>query len=620
MSRGEFPPKTTLVKLIHQVEELLQQGQALEKTYAAQISKVHPAFTAGSKNLLHYLALRKQDIRALQRALSGLGLSSLGRAEGNVVANLTAVKNQLQLLLVHTSDSSPAVVPFLPALSSLKPNITALLGEPSPNREGRIMVTFSSDMADDYEMVRDLMRAGMNCARLNCAHDDKTVWAKMVRQIKKAEKELGRRCMILFDLMGPKLRTGSIQPGPRVVSIHPKIDELGEILAPAKAWLAPKDIPAPERVDLTLRVSAEWVKHARKGDEITFKDTRRRKRTFTVLQKKGGGVLVQLLKSAYLSAGTELTLIHKSGEEFKEKIGTLPPMVIPLNLKVGQELFLHRKNIPGAPARFDKEGNEVEAAHISCTLPEIFTRVKKGEPILFDDGEIEGVIEEVTPDFLRLKITAADEAGSKLRADKGINLPESGLQLHKLTKKDREDLAFVVQHADVVNLSFVSRPEMVEELQHALREHQAGHIGIMLKIETKAAFSNLPHLLLTLMRQHPAGIMIARGDLAVELGWQRLAEVQEEILWITEAAHLPVVWATQVLEKLTKKGRPSRAEITDAAMAQRADCVMLNKGPHILKSISMLDDIMKRMQEHQYKKTSLLRMLQVSDLDGELSE
>src|SRR5690606_21944569 len=121
------------------------------------------------------------------------------------------------------------------------------------------------------------------------------------------------------------------------------------------------------------------------------------------------------------------------------------------------------------------------------------------------------------------------------------------LKLFTLTEKDRKDLAFVVKHADVVNLSFVSHPEMVEELQQAMQELGADEIGIMLKIETKAAFSNLPQLLLTLMRKHPAGIMIARGDLAVELGWQRLAEVQEEILWITEAAHLPVVWATQVL-------------------------------------------------------------------------
>ena len=103
--------------------------------------------------------------------------------------------------------------------------------------------------------------------------------------------------------------------------------------------------------------------------------------------------------------------------------------------------------------------------------------------------------------------------------------------------------------------------------------------------------------------------MIARGDLAVECGFERLAEVQEEILWVCEAAHMPVIWATQVLETLAKTGLPSRAEITDAAMGERAECVMLNKGPHILDAMRTLDDILRRMQAHQSKKRPLLRAL-----------
>jgi pyruvate kinase len=80
-------------------------------------------------------------------------------------------------------------------------------------------------------------------------------------------------------------------------------------------------------------------------------------------------------------------------------------------------------------------------------------------------------------------------------------------------------------------------------------------------------------------------------------------------MWLTEAAHLPLIWATQVLEGLAKNGKPSRAEITDAAMGERAECVMLNKGPHILDAIKMLDDILQRMQGHQNKKSALLRRL-----------
>src|SRR5262249_32773444 len=137
-------------------------------------------------------------------------------------------------------------------------------------------------------------------------------------------------------------------------------------------------------------------------------------------------------------------------------------------------------------------------------------------------------------------------------------------------------------------------------------------LGIVLKIETQQGFENLPKLLLAAMRSRSVGVMIARGDLAVECGYQRLAEAQEEILWISEAAHVPVVWATQVLESLAKTGMPSRSEITDAAMGERAECVMLNKGPYVVEAVKTLDDILRRMQAHQEKKRSMLRKLGIA--------
>jgi pyruvate kinase len=120
-------------------------------------------------------------------------------------------------------------------------------------------------------------------------------------------------------------------------------------------------------------------------------------------------------------------------------------------------------------------------------------------------------------------------------------------------------------------------------------------------------------MLFAALRSPCCGVMIARGDLAVECGFERLAEVQEEILWICEAAHVPVIWATQVLESLARTGFPSRAEITDAAMSQRAECVMLNKGPHICEAVAVLDDVLRRMQAHVTKKRSMLRELKVAD-------
>ena len=108
----------------------------------------------------------------------------------------------------------------------------------------------------------------------------------------------------------------------------------------------------------------------------------------------------------------------------------------------------------------------------------------------------------------------------------------------------------------------------------------------------------------------PTAVMIARGDLAVEIGFARLAEMQEEILWLCEAAQVPVIWATQVLESYLKTGVPSRGEMTDAAMAARAECVMLNKGPYLFEALAELDQLLDRMSQHMAKKTPQLRPLQ----------
>jgi pyruvate kinase len=202
--------------------------------------------------------------------------------------------------------------------------------------------------------------------------------------------------------------------------------------------------------------------------------------------------------------------------------------------------------------------------------------------------------------------------GGTLRAGKGINLPDSPLRLPALTAKDVEDLAFVARHADVVELSFANSAGDVESLQQHLADLGNPQPAVVLKIETRRGFENLPDMLLTAMRAPCCGVMIARGDLAVECGYERLAEVQEEILWICEAAHVPVIWATQVLETLAKEGLPSRAEITDAAMGHRAECVMLNKGPHMVSAVRVLDDILRRMQAHQAKKQAMLRELRLA--------
>ncbi len=211
--------------------------------------------------------------------------------------------------------------------------------------------------------------------------------------------------------------------------------------------------------------------------------------------------------------------------------------------------------------------------------------------------------------MLTIRIDHAADSRSKLRADKGINVPDTRLPIPALTTKDVADLSVVAELADLVEMSFVREPSDVEQLLDEMGRLGAEHLGIVLKIETRKGFEHLPQLLLTVMRHPRAGVTIARGDLAVECGYDRLAELQEEILWLCESAHLPTIWATQVLEQLAKTGKPSRAEISDAAMSERAECVMLNKGPYIDDAVVALDDILRRMAGHLHKRSGLLRTL-----------
>ncbi|RDV12995.1 pyruvate kinase [Pontibacter diazotrophicus] len=605
-----------LEELIEQIDTLHEGAVALEQKFAPAVELVHPEFRKSAQNLLHYLSLRKHDMRNLQENLSQLGLSSLGRAEGHVLASLQAVRNQLCLLSACTPAEKELAVSFFEYSELLETHTEALLGPKPEKRNTRIMVTLPSEAAEDYDLLLRLLKAGMNCARINCAHDNEKVWLQMVQLIHQAEEETGVKCKILMDLMGPKLRTGPLKEGPKLITIRPAQNNLGQTTEAANVWLAPPDAPPPVNMDAWLPVKAEWVAQLRENDAILFTDTRGRKRSFSVLKKEANGVIAHLFKSSYITTGMKLRIKNKAVAERTTEVGELPPTFAPIILKKDNLLVLTRELIPGEPALYDDQGHVVKPAQISCTLPEVFKQVKEGQPILFDDGKIEGKIMEVNKDSIMVKITYASPTGSKLRDDKGINLPESKIRLKGMTEKDKHDLKFVARHADIVNFSFVNYVEDVEALHHELNELKADNVSVMLKIETKEGFRNLPHLLLACMKRYPAGIMIARGDLAVECGFLRLAEVQEEILWLCEAAHMPVVWATQVLETLAKKGRPSRAEITDAAMAQRADCVMLNKGPYVVQAIEMLHDIMVRMQEHQHKKTSMLRSLQVSDMEA----
>jgi len=248
---------------------------------------------------------------------------------------------------------------------------------------------------------------------------------------------------------------------------------------------------------------------------------------------------------------------------------------------------------------------------IGCTLDAALAALRPGQRVLFDDGHLEAVTESKGDGYAVLRVTYATGGRYRLRGEKGINLPDSHVDLPLLAEDDERALSFAARNADSVGVSFVRGADDVRTLYARLGELHAEALGVILKIENHAAFGRLPAILLAALERQPVGVMIARGDLAIESGYERLAELQEEILWFCEAAHLPVVWATQVLDTQARTGRPSRAEVTDAAMSVRAECVMLNKGPYVAEAVAALDDILRRMEQHQYKKRSLYRRLHV---------
>jgi pyruvate kinase len=477
------------------------------------------------------------------------------------------------------------------------------------------MVTMPSEAADDPALVQHLVQNGMNVMRVNCAHDDAARWLRMIENLRRAEATLGVKCLVFMDLAGPKLRTGPLAPGPAVIKVRPDRDPRGRVLAPARLWFTHRDDPhpPPTAAGAVVRVSRAWLAGLQQGDRIAFRDARDARRRLRIVDVTDAGCWAELSKTAYLVPGTRLV---RDGDAVRgpseTEVGDLPALELGIRLVQGDALLIGRTLDVGRQATYDKAGRLLTPPVIGCTIPQVFEDVRVGEPIWFDDGRIGGIIEQVSHDHLHIRVTHAPPGGATLRSDKGINLPETRLRLSALTPKDVADLTFVAQHADVVELSFANAAADVELLQRHLEQLGARRPPIVLKIETRRGFEHLPEMLLCALRQPTCGVMIARGDLAVECGFERLAEVQEEILWICEAAHVPVIWATQVLELLAKNGMASRAEITDAAMGHRAECVMLNKGPHVVTAVRTLDDILRRMQAHHAKKRSMLRELRLA--------
>lgn len=599
--------------LARRLDAVCSRVRKEEREHRARVEAVHPDNRRSARNLLHYLRVRaNDDLRQIQDELSGMGLSGLGDMEGHILSGLLAVRDTLRRLLGKGDGPGKAPVTRRQAEKLLRRNTRALFGAKLKGSPTRIMVTLPSEAAEQPGMVRQYVLAGMNAARVNCAHDGPEDWLRMIAHVRRARRKTGRNCRVAVDLGGPKIRTGALAEGPRVLHLHPARDAYGRVVGPVPLQLAAEGAAAPPPA---LALDPSFVERLQTGDTVLFTDARGKKCRIRVAETAPGRALLPLDETVFLVPGTPLTAERDGRRIAAAVVGELPPLEQRITLREGDTLMLMKHPAPGEAAVYEADGTCARPARIACTAPEIFADVRPGDPILFDDGKIEGVVASAEDDGLRVEIVSTRGETAKLGADKGINLPSTRFGFGGLTAKDRADLAVLAKKVDIVNLSFVNGPEDVEALRKALRENGAADAGVILKIETRQGFENLPAILLAALKHHPVGVMLARGDLAVECGWENLAPIQEEILRLCGAAHVPVVWATQVLETSAQKGVPTRAEITDAAMAERAECVMLNKGPHIRKTIALLERILTDMRKLRHKAGALLPPLSKPDYD-----
>ncbi|WP_144867420.1 pyruvate kinase [Hyella patelloides] len=284
--------------------------------------------------------------------------------------------------------------------------------------------------------------------------------------------------------------------------------------------------------------------------------------------------MVGLLRSVSEELDTPITILQDL-QGPKIRVGMLPDEGIVL--KVGEKLTL-------VPQSEDRSASDT----VCIDYPYLAEEAKPGEQILLDDGLLELEIFAVDGEAVICKVVE----GGTLKSRKGVNLPSLNLRLPSMTKKDQKDLEFgISQGIDWVSLSFVRQAEDIRFLKQFLVERQAD-IPVMAKIEKPQAIAHLDEII-----AECDGLMVARGDLGVEITPEKVPFLQKEIIRKCNLKNIPVITATQMLDSMIHNPRPTRAEASDVANAiiDGTDAVMLSGesavGKYPLKSVSMLAKI-----------------------------
>ncbi|MEA3290540.1 MAG: pyruvate kinase [Campylobacterota bacterium] len=551
------------------------------------------------QNLQAYIKLRSQDISELQNSLTSIGLSSLGRAQSCVINSINQDIFILSKLLhkeYNETQNDQNALNYEDAKKIMLKN-SEVFGESSTKFKTKVMVTLPSEASDDENLIGDIISKGASVVRINTAHDNAAVWNKMAAKVKEENKKQNKETKIYVDLAGPKNRTQNIE----------------KIFTPFKigSWRDPKEVeivPLSKENALTskgekdslgnrvstLVVSDDFFEACKTSKELTIDDLEREKtQNYTIINKD---------ERVFIDANKKITIFENTTVEIDDFHEDEPIMsklynyeLLPQEIRLfkSQKIIITHKNIMGQ-ADF-KYQDELYAGIVGCTNKAIFPYVKKDDEIFIDDGKIGCKVVDIIDLGLVCEVLIAKENGTILKEEKGINFPSTDLAIDAITNEDKKNFEDIVEFADIIGLSFAQTKDDILMLQNMLKEKGKNKTAIAPKIETKTALRNLPDILETLIKWDNYALMIARGDLAIEVGFDNLPYIQEEILGICEAAHVPVIYATQILEGKMKNNLPSRAEVTDAATAQRADCVMLNKGPYVTDTVVILKNILRQM-------------------------
>ena len=245
-------PKDKLQEIAASVDIVLNKFEEYEELYSEQINNVHPNYENSARNLIHYLAMRSFNVDLAQEILEEIGLPHSSGSHNNILYGIHSFRAIINGLLGTTIEESGEQFLSNGEVANIQDrNAKAVFGPIKNKRKTAIMVTQPTEAVEKH-FVKSILKQGMDCARVNCAHDDEIVWKQIIDNVREADSD----CKVMMDLGGPKLRTGKMKPGQKVIHIKPKRNTLGQVVTPARVWLAPYGLNPPEGKEADVIIPA----------------------------------------------------------------------------------------------------------------------------------------------------------------------------------------------------------------------------------------------------------------------------------------------------------------------------------------------------------------------------